>query len=725
MTLPEQPSDAWLERQLKNVPIPSSLLARIQAIPAVETDLEVADLDRRLLDVALPDGLCERLRRIADYTRPRKWNASVAAAAALLLAIGLSYGGVAVSVVGAAYLRTERVSDGSVTLLAERTVVEFEDEGLPIPTTPELVILPTLIPGPSVTVSAPVLAEFTPAGKLLPAEGEPGSSDRSGDPSGSRSRDALRMALAHSPALWQPTLATDPGPWRDVSRVLGDAVDASSDHLPELEKLPRQIPQGLEPPLQRGWDRLFYFAHNVQPAVSLDWRMWQNAALRTCPVPISTETSSVGLVQRSLREGSLPPPRTICVEDFLAWLEYETPAKQDEPLSVRIQSGPSPFVSRAQPSGGGGPLASLVQVLVQARELPDGLRPACRLTVLLDCSGSMRRGGRLEMARLALDRLIRQLGPGDRLNLVTFQEEAQVRFSEGRKDDQENLSQALHDLTAAGSTNIAAGLRAAYREALAHESDDGRRHRVVLITDGLGRLHLNVFDALVQGLRESAAAGVTFRAINLGDDTVVDPQLVRFAEAGRGAQGPARLSHAGTEQQLSSALWEALTGRSQLVAEDVELTVEFSPGAVQSYRLLGHEATDPLTHGGPVKGSLRSGQTATALFEVQLKPGASGPLATARVRYVLPWQQQSEELVRTLDARDVQTLFSQTPIEFQRAAVAAELAEVLRRSYFVQESSLAAVAQLARQVRAETNGLERFSELLDLLERARSLSARP
>jgi hypothetical protein len=108
-------SDPWLDARLRNVPLPPGMLARLNEVAeetAVELSIHTGDgeeakrlnrpmpvgpgftdvqMDGVLLDVAVPAGLIQRLERIVYEPRRSFPVRYYAAAAAVILAVGISY----------------------------------------------------------------------------------------------------------------------------------------------------------------------------------------------------------------------------------------------------------------------------------------------------------------------------------------------------------------------------------------------------------------------------------------------------------------------------------------------------------------------------------------------------------------------------------------------------------------------------------------------------------
>jgi Ca-activated chloride channel homolog len=103
---------------------------------------------------------------------------------------------------------------------------------------------------------------------------------------------------------------------------------------------------------------------------------------------------------------------------------------------------------------------------------------------VVDTSGSMAEGAKMDQARKALIHGIKRLNARDRFNLVGFSTEARAMASELREVNEGNIAAAaawVTKLKAAGGTNI----HDALQQGLAKFGDDDRVKILVFLTDGL------------------------------------------------------------------------------------------------------------------------------------------------------------------------------------------------------------------------------------------------
>jgi len=399
------------------------------------------------------------------------------------------------------------------------------------------------------------------------------------------------------------------------------------------------------------------------------------------------------------------------VEDFLAAVDYELPAVEPGQVGIRTAAGPSVF---GRHEAGLSP--RLLQVALQAGPAKTRALQAAHLTVAVDVSASMRWGGRMEMTRRALRRLVGQLGRHDFMSLVSFNERAYVDEELRGSSETDDLLAAIDRLRPKGGTNIGEGLRVAASVAMQIPSDSTVTSCLVLMTDGVSGVSEETATKIEQMLADDvAASGVTLHIIDFGDRGEGDPLLARFAAAGGGRVIPAE-----TAEQIRWTLVEILTGSSSLVAADTALQVTFNPKAVAAYRLLGHAPGAAGLMCGMAQTDLRSGQAATALFEVWLLPDGEDDVGVAEVTWRDPGSGETHARRQRISRLQFAASFAESPLPLQAATVAAETAEILRESYFVASSTrdLTGVLEVAQEVNPHLARRPSFAEFVSVVQQA-------
>lgn len=764
MPEPRKPSDSWIDRQLRDVAVPSGMLARLEAIAAEASgsadlatqDDSVARFEAWLQDVPLPAGAMERWQAIAaeeanaieivaapQHTTgmPHRY-ARLALAASLMIGIGLTYFGAMVTWVSARHVPAVAAAEpGFLVAQWDETPVD----GLDVPD--EALAFAWILPPRPVeatdahSVSQWLGDDLAAARERWREEWQAGLSDRTSPevehhvrtPLGPLGPAPLAMGLNADERI-----ATDPlvagqsvsdRKWRSIFGGI-PASREDDERFPEPDIVPWKTARGIAPPKVAGFDLPFLIRSGVHPVVSLDPRR-VDPGLRYCQAPLRSETFSYDLFRRGLAldRPVLPDHDDVRVEEFLAAIDYGYDPPKKDALELHVAGGASLFQESGSLRIGKQTqqlprLPGMVHIGVRARNELEGWRQGCRLTVVIDRSRSMRQGGRMEMVRRGLAELIDQLSPADRLNLVTFDTEPAVLLEDGvarNADERQTLADAVLKLAAGGSTNLVAGLQSAYGIAGSHARNDGLQHRLVLLTDG-AELSDHALDLLESRLAATRREGLALFAVDLSEGVWADPQLLRLAEAGGG-----RLLRAKSVDEVRWALCEVLTGRSQIVANQVELRVEFNPEAVEMYRLIGHEASDlDRLNGAPLETTLRVGQTATALFEILPKARfhPDQPLARIELRWLEPYGGE-QRVTKTITGAEFPPRFEDASVALQRAAIAAEAAEVLRESPFVERGmTLTRVIDQSGRVRRESAGEESFLRFLQTVGQAAELQGK-
>lgn len=685
MSAAESNFDAWLDAQLRDVPLPEGLLERLRGLASLSDE----QLDAALRDVPVPSRLMARLDRVGQRWSRLEKVGRWATAVSLLVAFGMTYFGLVTS-----FLVTER---GSATRLPswgyggppDRLTVQLvEDE-------------PAVEPGGALlateTDTSPQEAdEFSPR---IPQFALPADAGRLGK------KDSLRVGLPRPEGL-DLLESVALAQWPNVR-----AYPSGIDEVEDLKKVPSLKPRGIDCPLVFGYDLVFLSRTGFHPFVCPAL----NPALRSMVVPLSAETASYDLLRRYLEDGELPPRQELRTEDFLAALDYPYPRPDKQSLGLLVAGGPSPF------RGSG---LQLLLCGVQARDLAPVRRAPARLTLAVDISGSMSWGGRLDMVREAMAWLCERMLPEDRISLVVFNADGFSVVEDAGPLQRDQLLAAVDALRPSGLTNVAAGLRSAYAVALREPMGPHGADRVILFTDGLAALDHASASQISARLAEAAKRGAMLHVVDMSqgrDQDDLDPSLLALAQKGGG-----RVHRATTVHQIRWALEEILTGRPQQVAADAQLKVSFHPKAVAWYRLLGHEPrTVAALKPAPAETDFCAGQAATVLFELMLLPKGAEEVALAELTWRDPQSGQVHRAAQTFSRSQFAAYLFEAPLPLQAATMVAEAAEILRLSPFhpawPNAASLEPVLRMARQVDARVLREPSYRVFLEVLEKAASV----
>lgn len=425
---------------------------------------------------------------------------------------------------------------------------------------------------------------------------------------------------------------------------------------------------------------------------------------------VDVDTASYAIARRKILDGVLPPPEAVRVEEFLNSFHYAYPASGDAVLTVHQDAAPSPFAAGRH----------LYRVGIQGRRTPEEARRPAHLTFLVDVSGSMANEDKLPLAHRALRMLVDSLRPGDTVALVTYAGESRVALPPTGMDRKAEILAALDGLTAGGSTAMASGIDLAYREA-EKTLDGGSISRVIILSDGDANVGPTSHQELLRMIRSKVKEGVFLTTVGFGQGNYKDETMEQLANQGNG-----NYTYVDSILQARKVFQEQLGGTLEVIAQDVKVQVEFDPRATRRYRLVGYEnrylADRNFRDDRGDAGEIGSGHGVTALYELELLPGARDrPLANVRVRAMRPRGEQAIEAAYAFPAERLHPAFDAASEDFRFAAAVAGVAEVLRGSPHAATWSLSKARGIACGAAA---GVAERREFCDLAGRAETLRGR-
>ncbi len=205
-------------------------------------------------------------------------------------------------------------------------------------------------------------------------------------------------------------------------------------------------------------------------------------------------------------------------------IEIARPAAMDRDCVLEARAAGT-SARRAQLDRDDGDWVALASFRPEIPDLDESGAHRC-VKIVVDCSGSMS-GDSIEQVRVAGERILDSLRPGDRFDIVAFGSRHRVLFGRAMAASRANVARGREfvlDLDAdLGGTEIASALRAAYRI----ESDPGTPRDLLLITDG------EVWDT-DSTVAEARASGHRIFSVGVGS-AVAEPFVRALAAATGGA----------------------------------------------------------------------------------------------------------------------------------------------------------------------------------------------
>lgn len=467
---------------------------------------------------------------------------------------------------------------------------------------------------------------------------------------------------------------------------------------------------GTANPNGRPYDLTYHEHTGVNPFVATE-----DDALSTFAVDV--DDASWAVARRYLRDGNLPPPAAVRLEEFVNAFDPGWPAvPRGEDFAIRVDGAPSRFGAGYQ----------LLRVGIQGREITAAQRRPADLIFVIDVSGSMDRENRLGLVKQALRVLVDELQEGDRVGIVVYGSEARIVLEPVGVEHRTDILAAIDGLRTDGATNAEAGLRLAY--GLARRGFDDRAiNRLILCSDGVANVGETEADAMLANVRREADRGVMLTTVGFGMGNYNDVLMETLADHGDGTY-----HYVDRIDEAKRIFRENLTGALQTLGRDAKVQVEFDPAVVTRWRLLGYENRDvadqDFRNDAVDAGELGSGHTVVALYEVKLADDARSrdTLATVRFRWEHPRHDRQagrvEEIEERIAVRDLARTWDDAPARLRLAGTVAEFAEILRGSYWAKESRLGDLLPEADRLVRDLRGDDQVVELRDAVRKAADLA---
>ena len=479
---------------------------------------------------------------------------------------------------------------------------------------------------------------------------------------------------------------------------------------PPLPPLPVPGPStgGTAEPNDQPWGDMFFRPYGTNPFVDTEDDPQSTFGL-------DVDTGSYTLARGYLDRGHLPPPEAIRVEEFINFFDYRDPAPRRGEFTLTAEGATSPWTR--------GPRYQLLRVGIHGREVSSAQRQDATLIFVVDVSGSMARENRIHLVKQALHLLLDQLGSGDSVGLVVYGSRGSVLLEP--TGDLQAVRRAIDRLSTGGSTNAEEGLLLGYDLARRYFRPESI-NRLILCSDGVANVGRTGPESILARIGREAEEGIELTTVGFGMGNYNDVLMEQLAD-----QGDGNYAYVDTLAEARRIFVENLTGTLQTIASDAKVQVEFDPGVVSRYRLLGYENRDVADHrfrdDTVDAGEIGAGHQVTALYEIKLTEDAPrrAALGEVRLRYRSKATGRVVEDALEITRSQLARSWRAASPSLRLAALAAELAEVLKRSYWTRETRPDELRERAREVGREFPGDTDVAELVDLVNQVSRLIELP
>ncbi len=170
-----------------------------------------------------------------------------------------------------------------------------------------------------------------------------------------------------------------------------------------------------------------------------------------------------------------------------------------------------------------------------------------------------------------------------------------------------------------------------------------------------------------------------------------------------------------------------LTSTLQVIARDAKVQVDFNSEIVARYRLIGYEnwavADQDFRNDAVDAGEIGAGHSVTALYAVQLWPNVEGRLATVQLRWEDPTSREVHEINGNYNTWDLAASFEEASPRYHLAVIAAQYAEMLRKSPWARDTHPYDLQDYANRVYHNLPEDLEVKEFMELIWKANQIGA--
>ena len=440
----------------------------------------------------------------------------------------------------------------------------------------------------------------------------------------------------------------------------------------------------------------------------------ENGFIKASIEPLSTfsidvDTASYSNLRRYINSGRLPPAGAVRIEELVNYFTYDYPQPgPEQPFSFTSELGACPW----------NPESMLLHIGLQGYEVAAEELPPSNIVFLLDSSGSMSDENKLPLLKDSIALLLERLRPEDRVSIVAYAGSAGLVLPPTPGNRRAEILAAVDRLEAGGSTAGGAGIELAYRTAAAGLIEDGS-NRVIIATDGDFNVGQSSEEELVAMIEQRRDQGIFLTVLGLGMGNYKDARMEALADNGNG-----NYAYIDTLSEANKVLITEFSSTMLTIAKDVKIQIDFNPGVVDSYRLVGYENrllnAEDFDDDRKDAGEIGAGHSVTALYEIiPAHAPTAAELAEIRFRYKKPDEDQSRLIIESISSEPSGDLSA----DFKLSAAAAEWGLYLQSSDFTAPGGLQRALRLAEEAAGESDPFGYRAGFIELLKKTERLTA--
>ena len=433
---------------------------------------------------------------------------------------------------------------------------------------------------------------------------------------------------------------------------------------------------------------------------------------------LDTDRTSYHIALNWAREGYEVEPDSVRAEEWVNAFDYRYDLPSDGwGFAISSEITPHPLDGEKH----------LARISFQAAHVQDD-RPL-NVTLVLDASGSMQEGNRVDIARAAAEAIRQSLGSEDRIAVVHFTDGVIHQYTvEHSRPDDSAVRNSIGRLAPHGSTNVQAGLNLGVTLA-----DKARRSRpdaynyIVLMSDGVANVNAtNPFEILESAHDADSGNPLRLITIGVGIQNYNDYLLEQLAQHGNGWYRYLR----NVDQAWATFRRENWVALASPFADQTRAQVTWDAAMVRSWRIIGYEnrvtSDESFVEDRKEFAEIHSGAATTVFYELELHDrarrsgGGHVALGDVELRWVVPETNQSRSQRASVWDAD---LFGRGDALFQLGAIVALAADLYGGLPFSEDrgypgtvhTGMLTLSDRLESLRTELGGLQAFQDFAFLL----------
>ena len=421
------------------------------------------------------------------------------------------------------------------------------------------------------------------------------------------------------------------------------------------------------------------------------------------------DKASYSNIRRFINQNSKVPPDAVRIDEMLNYFNFnykEPEGKNVFNIESKVTGCPWNKANR------------LLFLNLSGKKLNLEKVPPSNFVFLIDVSGSMDLPNRLPLLKQAFQLLVKNLREKDTVSIVVYGGTVGIWLQPTSGGEKQKIIKSIEELTAAGDTPGEAAIRSAYKLA---ESKfiKGGNNRIILATDGDFNVGQKTEKELEELISKERQSGVYLTCLGVGMGNYKDSKIEVLAKKGNG-----NFAYIDDIREAEKILVTEFAQTLYSIANDVYFTLQFNPGVVKEYRLIGYDNKKNILsqQGDELEGGeIGAGTSNTAVFEIIPLPGDTlqhleQNIAKLTMHYKLP-HDTTEQLLK-YDCLNNYTSFNSLCKNLQFATAVCMFGLKLRESgYFPADIDWTDIKAIALKAAMKDDYLQ--NEFVGLLDKTK------